>query len=228
MLCFSSKNQSTSMAASTVSHSFFLLLLLSASAFADTGMIGINYGRIANNLPTPEKVVALLKSQGVDRIKLYDTDSTVLTALANSNISVVVALPNELLSSAAGDQSFADNWSTPVNGSKSQAPAPSGDENDVSKANVGQTWCVANGKAGDEKLQKAIDYACGEGGADCRPIQDGSTCYDPNTLEAHASYAFNSYYQKNSRKAGSCDFGGAAYVVTQSPRYGNCEFPTGY
>ncbi|CAI0379373.1 unnamed protein product [Linum tenue] len=88
----------------------------------------------------------------------------------------------------------------------------------VSKAsNAGQTWCVANGKAGEEKLQKGIDYACGEGGADCRPIQEGATCFDPDTLEAHASYAFNSYYQKQQRGTGTCDFGGAAYVVTQAP-----------
>ncbi|KAL5804042.1 hypothetical protein ACOSQ3_030842 [Xanthoceras sorbifolium] len=473
------------MSMATFTFSCFFFFFLSASVFADTGMIGINYGRIANDLPTPEKVVALLKSQGIDRIKLYDTDSTVLTALANSDIKVVVALPNELLSSAAADQSFADNWvqaniskyypstkieaiavgnevfvdpknttnylvpamknlynslkkyqldssiklsspialsalqnsypssagsfkpelvetaikpmldflrqtgsylmvnaypffaysansdvisldyalfkenpgvvdsgnglkynslfdaqvdavfaamsalnfndvkmvvtetgwpsigdeketgagqdnaasyngnlvrrvlsgsgtplrpkepinvylfalfnenqkpgptsernyglfypneqkvydvpltqaqmdsgkSTPVNnGSKSQVPIGSGG-GEVSGAAAGQTWCVANGQAAEEKLQKAIDYACGEGGADCRPIQDGATCYDPNTLEAHASYAFNSYYQKNSRKAGSCDFGGAAYVVTQQPQYGKCEFPTGY
>ncbi|KAF2303835.1 hypothetical protein GH714_023716 [Hevea brasiliensis] len=74
------------------------------------GTIGINYGRVANDLPTPDKVVELLKSQGIKRVKLYDTDSAVLTALANSDISVVVALPNELLASTAADQSFADNW----------------------------------------------------------------------------------------------------------------------
>ncbi|KAF2575528.1 hypothetical protein F2Q70_00005079 [Brassica cretica] len=81
----------------------------------------------------------------------------------------------------------------------------------------GQTWCVANGKTTKEKLQEGLDYACGEGGADCRPIQKGATCYDPESLEAHASYAFNSYYQKNARGVGTCDFGGAAYVVSQPP-----------
>jgi exo-beta-1,3-glucanase (GH17 family) len=478
-----------------ISQSILLLSLL--FTFAEAGSIGINYGQVANDLPPPSKVVELLKSQGIDRVKLYDTDSDVLTALANSGISVVVALPNELLSSTAADQSFADKWvqanisqyypntkieaiavgnevfvdpnnttkflvpamkniqtslakynlnssikisspialsalqssypsssgsfkteliepvikpmldflrqtgsylmvnaypffayednsnsislayalfqttpgtvdsgnglrytslfdaqldavfaamnalgyndvkvvvsetgwpskgdetetgagqanaaayngnlvrrvltgsgtplrpqdplnvflfalfnenqktgptsernyglfypneekvydiplttaelnvgqSTPSNGSKAQlAPAPTGETpaptvetpaptGEVSSSSVGQTWCVANGNAGEEKLQTALDYACGQGGADCRPIQEGATCYNPNTLEAHASYAFNSYYQMKTRVTGSCDFGGAAYVVTQPPKFGQCEFPTGY
>ncbi|KAF8081677.1 hypothetical protein N665_0871s0014 [Sinapis alba] len=458
----------------------FVLSLLMLSSFsvipftnADSGMIGVNYGRIANNLPAPEKVVELLKSQGINRVKLYDTDESVLTALANSGIKVVVSLPNENLSAAAADQSYTDTWvrdnikkympatdieaiavgnevfvdprnttaylvpamknvqsslakfnldgsikiSSPLalsalansyppsagsfksdliepvikpmldflrktsshlmvnaypffaykdnadkisleyalfkenagnvdsgNGLKyenlleAQVDAvfaamsavgfndvkvvvtetgwPSaGDENEIgagsanaaayngglvkrvltgngtplkpkeplnvylfalfnenqktgptsernyglfypnenkvydvpfsaksttpvddskenvpvkSPSHVGQTWCVANGKTSKEKLQEGLDYACGEGGADCRPIQKGATCYDPESLEAHASYAFNSYYQKNARGVGTCDFGGAAYVVSQPPKYGKCEFPTGH
>lgn len=108
-----------------------------------------------------------------------------------------------------------------------QAPVTAGGEQRVSTG-TGQTWCVARSDVGKEKMQAGLDYACGEGGADCHPIQPGSGCFDPNTLEAHASYAFNSYYQKKGRAMGTCYFGGAAYVVTQQPKYGKCEFPTGY
>ncbi|GKV38744.1 hypothetical protein SLEP1_g46623 [Rubroshorea leprosula] len=90
-------------------HFLFSIVLFSSIVDA-AGLIGVNYGRVANDLPTPDKVVELLKTEGIDRVKLYDTNTEVLTALANSNISVVVALPNELLSSIAANQSFADNW----------------------------------------------------------------------------------------------------------------------
>ncbi|OAY33057.1 glucan endo-1,3-beta-glucosidase 12 [Manihot esculenta] len=463
---------------------FYLLLLLCIFSFADAGSIGVNYGRIANNLPSAVKVVQLLKSQGLGRVKVFDTDPAVLRALSGSGIKVTVDLPNELLYSAAKRMSFAFSWvqrnvvayypstqieaiavgnevfvdphnttkflipamknihqalvklnlhsaikiSSPIALSALQSSYPSsagafrpefiepvfkpmldflretgsylmvnaypffayesnsdvisldyalfrenpgvvdpgnglryfnlfdaqidavfaamsalkyddirmvvtetgwpskGDENEigatiqnaaayngnlvrriltgggtplrpkadltvylfalfnedekngptsernyglfypneqkvynipftveglkdykdsrssvsggqqvttpvvggVSKSTTGNTWCMANQDVGKEKLQAALDYACGEGGADCRSIQPGATCYDPNTIEAHASYAFNSYYQKKGRDIGACYFGGAAYVVTQVPKYGQCEFPTGY
>lgn len=455
-----------------------LVPILCIFCFADGGSIGVNYGRIANNLPSAAKVVELMKSQGIDRVKMYDTDPAVLQALSGSAIKVVINLPNELLSNAASRPSFANAWvlhnvvayhpstaieaiaignevfvdthnttrflipamknihqalvkyklddtvkvSSPVALSAVQNSYPSsaasfrsdliepvfkpmleflrqtgsslmvniypffayesnagvisldyalfrenpgvvdagnglryfslvdaqidavfaamsalkyddvkitvtetgwpskGDSNEVGAsvenaaayngnlvkriltgggtplrphedltvylfalfnenkkfgptsernfglfypdekkvynipftvegiksyrdkhspgtggkqrvptgASNGQTWCVASAQAGKDKLQAGLDYACGEGGADCHPIQPGSTCFDPNTVEAHASFAFNSYYQKKGRTIGTCYFGGAAYVVSQQPKYGKCEFPTGY
>jgi len=76
-----------------------------------------------------------------------------------------------------------------------------------------KTWCVARSGAGTQQLLDALNYACGDG-ADCGPIQPGGSCYNPNTLQNHASYAFNSYYQ---RARGSCDLAGTAHIVFNDP-----------
>ncbi|CAI9105640.1 OLC1v1004610C3 [Oldenlandia corymbosa var. corymbosa] len=59
--------------------------------------VGINYGQIANNLPTPSRVAVLLQSLNVSRVKLYDADPNVLRAFANSNVEFVIELGNEYL-----------------------------------------------------------------------------------------------------------------------------------
>ncbi|KAK7392120.1 hypothetical protein VNO78_20547 [Psophocarpus tetragonolobus] len=89
----------------------------------------------------------------------------------------------------------------------------------------GQSWCVAKQGAPETSLQAALDYACGMGGADCSQIQQGGNCYSPVTLQNHASFAFNSYYQKNPA-ATSCDFGGTATLVNTNPSSGSCIFPS--
>ncbi|CAM8983601.1 unnamed protein product [Rhodiola kirilowii] len=86
------------------------------------------------------------------------------------------------------------------------------------------SWCVTRGDASNQALQRALDYACASG-ADCTPLMPNGLCYLPNTLAAHASYAFNSFYQRKARAPGSCNFGGTATVAKTDPSYGSCVYP---
>lgn len=71
--------------------------------------VGINYGQIADNLPSPSRVANLLTSLNISRVKLYDADPNVLLAFSNSNVDFIVGLGNEYLQSMA-DPIKAQNW----------------------------------------------------------------------------------------------------------------------
>ncbi|XP_006366854.1 PLASMODESMATA CALLOSE-BINDING PROTEIN 3 [Solanum tuberosum] len=89
---------------------------------------------------------------------------------------------------------------------------------------VKATWCVARSDASEQSLQNALDYACFSG-ADCAPVLENGLCYLPNTIQAHASYAFNGFYQRMNRAPGSCDFAGTATIAKTDPSYGSCVYP---
>ncbi|GAB4836689.1 hypothetical protein Ancab_001602 [Ancistrocladus abbreviatus] len=91
-------------------------------------------------------------------------------------------------------------------------------------AGKGALWCVAKPTVPDPIIQEAMNYACGSG-ADCSLIQPNEPCFMPNTLLAHASYAFNSYWQRTKVAGGTCDFGGTAILVTVDPSHDGCHFP---
>ncbi|KDP40996.1 hypothetical protein JCGZ_03792 [Jatropha curcas] len=84
-------------------------------------------------------------------------------------------------------------------------------------------WCVAKPSVPDPIIQEAMNYACGSG-ADCDSILPSGSCFEPNTLFAHASYAFNSYWQRTKVAGGTCSFGGTAMLVTVDPSYDGCHF----
>ncbi|CAO2823373.1 unnamed protein product [Amaranthus hypochondriacus] len=88
----------------------------------------------------------------------------------------------------------------------------------------GTTWCVALPWVSQTDLQIALDWACGPGNADCRPIKSGGSCYQPDTIVSHASYAFNLYYQQNGNNAIACNFGGTATLTKKDPSYGRCAY----
>ncbi|KAJ0963422.1 hypothetical protein J5N97_028544 [Dioscorea zingiberensis] len=78
-------------------------------------------------------------------------------------------------------------------------------------------WCVAKPAVPSEKLQEAMDFACGEGGAECEEIKPNGRCYFPDNVVAHASYAFNSYWQKWKHTGGTCSFDGTALLINSDP-----------
>ncbi|XP_030533281.1 glucan endo-1,3-beta-glucosidase 12-like [Rhodamnia argentea] len=85
-------------------------------------------------------------------------------------------------------------------------------------------WCIADEQASTEELQMALDWACGKGGADCKEIHPHRPCFLPNTVKDHASFAFNSYYQKFKHRGATCYFNSAAMITDLDPSHGSCKF----
>ncbi|KAL7613338.1 hypothetical protein Lser_V15G05729 [Lactuca serriola] len=82
----------------------------------------------------------------------------------------------------------------------------------------GKTWCLAQPEASEPQLQQVLDYLCGR--IDCGEIQPGASCFDPDTVRKHASYAINMNYRTN----GECD-GSYAFFFLTDPSYGTCVYP---
>ncbi|KAI3512349.1 hypothetical protein L1887_19664 [Cichorium endivia] len=82
----------------------------------------------------------------------------------------------------------------------------------------GNTWCVAQSQATEPKLQQVLDFLCGQ--IDCKEIQPGGSCFNPDTVRNHASYAID----LNFRTTGVCDTSYATPSVTD-PSFGTCVYP---
>eukprot|EP00249_Psilotum_nudum_P001039 c13309_g1_i2 orf=578-2053(-) len=85
-------------------------------------------------------------------------------------------------------------------------------------------WCVPRHNSSAEQLQLTINYACGRGDVDCTPIEVNQPCYLPNSIEAHASFAMNSYFQKQGGNTWDCDFNSTGVIVGTDPSYGSCIY----
>ncbi|CAK9186945.1 unnamed protein product [Ilex paraguariensis] len=91
-------------------------------------------------------------------------------------------------------------------------------------ANSSSVFCIARPGADTTTLQNGLNWACGQGQANCSAIQPGQACYFPNTIQSHASYAYNEYYQQMHSVGGTCDFNGTASTTGFDPSYGSCKF----
>lgn len=86
-------------------------------------------------------------------------------------------------------------------------------------------WCIADLAATNVQLQANINFGCSQG-VDCRPIQPGGSCFNPNTLIKHASFVMNAYYQSHGRTREACSFifGNIGVLTGINPSYGGCVY----
>ncbi|CAM8893720.1 unnamed protein product [Rhodiola kirilowii] len=83
-----------------ISAYFLLIAFILSGAHA----LGINYGQIGNDLPSPDKAVILLRALRVAKTRIYDTNPQILSALANTGIEVVVTVENNMLATLMNPQ----------------------------------------------------------------------------------------------------------------------------
>lgn len=84
-----------------------LLMLLGMSAGST---VGVCYGRNADDLPTPDKVVQLLQLHNIKYVRIYDSNIQILKAFANTGIELMVGVPNSDLLPFSQFQTNADTW----------------------------------------------------------------------------------------------------------------------
>ncbi|KAH9690970.1 hypothetical protein KPL70_015965 [Citrus sinensis] len=58
-------------------------------------VLGVNYGRNGNNLPSPKYVISLYQRCGIEFIRLYEPNRKVLEALQRSNLLLSLGVRNQ-------------------------------------------------------------------------------------------------------------------------------------
>ncbi|OVA20426.1 Glycoside hydrolase [Macleaya cordata] len=88
----------------------FFLSILSLSNAEISRKIGVAYGQLGNNLPSPSISIQLLKAMKVGKVKLYDANPEILKSLSGTKIHVSIMVPNQAISNISSNQTLADEW----------------------------------------------------------------------------------------------------------------------
>ncbi|XP_043711441.1 probable glucan endo-1,3-beta-glucosidase A6 [Telopea speciosissima] len=82
-------------------------------AFSNAEMsskIGINYGLLGDNLPSPSRSMKLIKKLKARSVKLYEPEPEILKSLSKTNFEVAVMVPNQIISNISSNQTLANEW----------------------------------------------------------------------------------------------------------------------
>ncbi|XP_044491697.1 probable glucan endo-1,3-beta-glucosidase A6 [Mangifera indica] len=93
-------------------HLFFVAfsLLFSISSAEISSKVGICYGQLGNNLPSPSDSVKLIQSLKASRVKIYDANPKILKALKSTDLQASIMVPNNLIVNISSSQTLADKW----------------------------------------------------------------------------------------------------------------------
>ncbi|KAF7830209.1 glucan endo-1,3-beta-glucosidase 5 [Senna tora] len=72
--------------------------------------IGVNWGTQSTHPLGASTVVKMLKDNGIQKVKLFDADPSILDALKKSGIQVMVGIPNDMLYTLANSMQAAEKW----------------------------------------------------------------------------------------------------------------------
>uniref|UniRef100_A0A7N0RDW8 X8 domain-containing protein n=1 Tax=Kalanchoe fedtschenkoi TaxID=63787 RepID=A0A7N0RDW8_KALFE len=87
-----------------------LLVCVSTHVFTVQSGVGVNWGTTASHPLPPPIVVDLLKSNGIDKVRIFDADPPVLQALSGSNIKVTLGIPDLMLQALNMSVKAAESW----------------------------------------------------------------------------------------------------------------------
>lgn len=89
---------------------FFSLLIFSSNADISQ-KLGICYGQLGDNLPTPSRSVNLIaETLKATRVKIYDANPLILHALADTGLQASIMVPNQLLVNISINQTLSNQW----------------------------------------------------------------------------------------------------------------------
>ncbi|CAN6855353.1 unnamed protein product, partial [Brassica oleracea] len=108
-ISLASPHSSALMAHSIFFFSLFLFLFSNSPADADS-FIGVNYGLLADNLPSPSDAAKLIQSSSIQKVRLYGADPTIIKSLAGTGVGIVIGVANGDLPSLASDLNVASQW----------------------------------------------------------------------------------------------------------------------
>ncbi|TYI21940.1 hypothetical protein ES332_A06G072500v1 [Gossypium tomentosum] len=91
-------------------HLLALLLLAIMTLVPNGNCIGVNWGTMSTHQLPPGKVVKMLRDNGVHKLKLFEYNEEIMTALMGTDIEVMVGIPNSMLKVMSVDPGAAASW----------------------------------------------------------------------------------------------------------------------